>query len=105
MKKLFAAISRAPKRTAGLLMVAAAVIVTPLALWAWGPERPTYTYEKPAPHVTFNSITNNPSVGDERNFVRIRELANGTKFRDDVQLQAGKTYEVMVYYHNTAASN
>jgi uncharacterized repeat protein (TIGR01451 family) len=37
--------------------------------------------------------------------VRIRELANGTKFRDDVQLQAGKTYEVMVYYHNNAASN
>jgi uncharacterized repeat protein (TIGR01451 family)/LPXTG-motif cell wall-anchored protein len=105
MKKLFAAIKRAPKRTAGLLLVAAAVIVTPLALQAWGPDRPTFTYEKPASYVTFNSITNNPSVGDERNFVRIREAVTGSNFGNEVQLQAGKTYEVMVYYHNNAASN
>lgn len=104
MKKLFAALRRTPRRTAGLLMVAAAVIV-PAALWAWGPERPTYTYANPAPHVTFNSITDNPNVGDERNFVRVREVANGTMFRDDVNLQAGKTYEVMVFYHNNAAAN
>ncbi|GEM_PF-147691 len=105
MKKLFAAIRRAPKRTAGLLLVAAAVVIAPLALQAWGPDRPTYTYQKPAPHVTFNSMTNNPSVGDERNFVRIREAVTGATFGNDVQLQAGKTYEVMVYYHNNAAAN
>ncbi len=101
MKKLFAAMRRAPKRTAGLLMIAAAVIV-PAVLWAWGPERPTYTVQNAAPHVTFNSITNNQRVGDERNFVRIREVATGTMFRDDVQLEAGKKYEVMVFYHNNA---
>ena len=32
---------------------------------AWGPERPTYTNEKPADHAVFNSITNNAAVGDE----------------------------------------
>ena len=105
MKKLFAALASAPKRTAGLLTMLAAAVIVPSVLWAWGPERPTYTYAKPAPHVTFNSIVDNPSVGDERNFVRIREVANGTNFRDDVSLQAGKTYEVMVFYHNNAASN
>ena len=103
MKKLFAALNRAPKRSAGLLMLAAAVIV-PAVLWAWGPERPLYTIENAAPRVTFNSITNNQRVGNETNFVRIREATSGTLFRDDVQLQAGKTYEVMVFYHNNAKS-
>lgn len=103
MKKLFAALTGAPKRSAGLLMLAAAVIV-PAVLWAWGPERPLYTVENAAPHVTFNSITNNQRIGNETNFVRIREAVSGTNFRDDVQLQAGKTYEVMVFYHNNAKS-
>ena len=101
MKKLFAAFTNAPKRTAGLLMLAAAVIV-PTVLWAWGPDRPLYTIENAAPHVTFNSITNHQDIRDETNFVRIREAVSGTNFRDDVQLQAGKTYEVMVFYHNNA---
>lgn len=101
MKKLFAALASAPKRSAGLLMLAAAVIV-PAVLWAWGPDRPLYTIENAAPHVTFNSITNHQDIKDETNFVRIREAVSGTDFRDDVQLQAGKTYEVMVFYHNNA---
>lgn len=104
MKKLFAAIARAPKRTAGLAMLAAVVIV-PAVLWAWGPDRPLYTVEKAAPHVTFNSITNNQRIGNETNFVRIREAVSGTTFTDNVQLQAGKTYEVMVFYHNNARSD
>lgn len=103
MKKLFAALTNAPKRTAGLAMLAAAVIV-PAVLWAWGPERPLYTVENAAPHVTFNSITNNQRVGNETNFVRIREAISGATFTDDVKLQAGKTYEVMVFYHNNAKS-
>ena len=37
---------------------------------AWGPERTTFTMEKPATYPTFNSITNNPTIGDERDFVR-----------------------------------
>lgn len=104
MKQLFDLVRQAPKRSAALLMVFAAVLV-PAALFAWGPDRPTYTYASPAPHVTFNSITDNPKVGDERNFVRIREATAGTTFGDDVALKAGKTYEVMVFYHNNAASN
>lgn len=101
MKKLFAALTNAPKRTAGLAMLAAAVIV-PAVIWAWGPGRPLYTIENAAPHVTFNSITNHQDLGDETNFVRIREAVSGTNFRDDVKLQPGKTYEVMVFYHNNA---
>lgn len=106
MKKLLAAMRRAPRRTAGILMVAAAVIV-PAALWAWGPsDRPTYTYEEPAPHVTFNSITDHPYIGDERNFVRIRDVdAEGNFSGGDMELSVGNTYEVMVFYHNNARSS
>lgn len=68
----------------------------------WGPDRKTFTWEDPAPYATFNSITNNPQLGDERNFVRIREVADGTKFGDEVTLEMGKTYEVYIYYHNNA---
>ena len=105
MKKLFAAIRRAPKRAAALAVVAAAVLV-PAALFAWGPDRPTFTMANPAPYVTFNSITDNPTHGDERNFVQIKEAsaANST-YGENVTLTPGKEYEVYVYYHNNASSN
>lgn len=76
---------------------ASALVDTP-----WGPSRKTFTWEDPAPYATFNSITNNPQLGDERNFVRIREVADGNKFGDSVTLEMGKTYEVYIYYHNNA---
>jgi uncharacterized repeat protein (TIGR01451 family)/LPXTG-motif cell wall-anchored protein len=105
MKKLIAAIRRAPKRFAALAIVAAAVLV-PAALFAWGPDRPTFTVEQPAPYVTFNSITNNKQHGDERNFVQIKEAtASNSTYAEEVALQAGKEYEVFVFYHNNAASN
>ena len=68
----------------------------------WGPDRTTFTWEDPAPYATFNSITNNPQLGDERNFVRIREVKDGEKFGDEVTVEPGKTYEVYIYYHNNA---
>ena len=105
MNKLIAAFKRAPKRAASLAIVAGAVLV-PAALFAWGPDRPTFTFAHPAPYVTFNSITDNPSRGDERNFVQIKEAtaANST-YGENVNLQAGKDYTVFVSYHNNAASN
>ena len=34
---------------------------------AWGPERATFTMDNPATYPTFNSITDNPHISDERN--------------------------------------
>ena len=68
----------------------------------WGPERATFTWENPAPYATFNSITNNPQIGDERDFVRVREINDHDTYGDQVTLEAGKTYEVYIYYHNNA---
>lgn len=72
---------------------------------AWGPERTTYTNDSPADYATFNSITNNAAVGDERNFVRVREAGTDQTFQDEIEVVPGKEYEVYIYYHNNAATN
>lgn len=81
----------------------AAFLFMPTSVMAWGPERPTYTNEAPADHATFNSITNNAAVGDERDFVRIEEKNSGRPYSSEIMLEAGKQYEVYIYYHNDAS--
>ncbi|MDO4872290.1 MAG: DUF11 domain-containing protein [bacterium] len=90
----------------GLLVALSVAIVSAFAsslVNAYGPERTTFTAEKPASYVTFNSITNNPHIGDERNFVRIREAGVGN-YVDKIDIQPGKEYEVWTYVHNNASS-
>lgn len=72
---------------------------------AWGPERETFTWDKPASYRTFNSMTNNPGLGDERNFVRVREAGSNAKYVDNITVEPGKEYEIYIYYHNNAAAN
>jgi uncharacterized repeat protein (TIGR01451 family)/LPXTG-motif cell wall-anchored protein len=105
MNKFTSLVRRAPKRFSAVVAIFAAAIIVPIAVHAYGPERATFTYEHPAPYVTFNSITNNPNVGDERNFVRVKEDSTTTTYGKDLTLQPGKTYQVQVYYHNNAASD
>ena len=88
---------------AGMSALALAVMLPVANGFAWGPDRSTYTMNKPADHVTFNSITDNPAIGDERNFVHVAE--KGGKFSDEVKIVPGKVYEVYIGYHNNAASN
>lgn len=72
---------------------------------AWGPERTTFTMEKPATYPTFNSITNNPTIGDERDFVRVGEInADVTDLKDEIQVVPGRQYLVYIYFHNNASS-
>ena len=87
----------------GSVLVAA---VAPALVWAWGPARPSFTIEKPADYITFNSITNNPVIGgDEKDFVRIREVGSNAKWTNNMKVQNGKEYYVRMYVHNNAASN
>ena len=107
MSKLTSLIRRAPKRfSASVLMVAAAVIVPAIVL-AWGPDRPTFTVENPATYNTFNSITNNPHYGDERNFVRIKDAADTGpgNWKDEINVDSNKEYLVQMYVHNNAGAN
>ena len=82
-------------------------VVMPLVMgvsaFAWGPDRTTYTNADPAEHAVFNSITDNAAVGDERDFVRIEEKNSGRPYSSEINLEAGKQYEVYIYYHNDAS--
>ncbi len=72
---------------------------------AWGPERSTFTMQSPATYPTFNSITDNPTIGDERDFVRIGEInADVTDLKNEVEVIPGRQYLVYVYFHNNASS-
>ena len=90
---------------AGLSAMALAVLVPAASTYAWGPDRPTYKMKTPADHPTFNSITDNNIIGDERDFVRVTEVGGNGKYMNELKVTPGKTYEVYIYYHNNAASN
>lgn len=78
---------------------------------AWGPERQTFTMANPADYPTFNSITDNPTIQDERDFVRIGELhsANDTNpspttLSNTAEIIPGHQYLVYIYVHNNASA-
>ena len=77
-----------------------------ISAYAWGPERDTFTIEEPPDYITFNSFTNNPNHGDERNFVSAKEINEGSDaWRDVIDVTIGDTYSVNIYVHNNAAGN
>ena len=99
-------ITKILKRTAPVF--AFAILFASIAsgsVFAWGPERTTFTMNKPATYPTFNSITDNNEVGDERNFVRIIENGTNGSYKDSVKVVPGKEYKVAVFFHNNAAAN
>ncbi len=106
MNKLSTVLHKAPKRLSAAIAIIAAAIIVPASLFAWGPSRQTFTTAAPANYVTFNSITDNPTQGDERNFVQVRDAAaSNTTYADSISLAAGKEYVVFVYFHNNASSS
>lgn len=104
MKAFFNALKRSPKRLA-IMAVLVGTIVVPASLLAWGPDRSTFTVANPAEYITFNSITDNPNIGDERNFVGIRETGTTNGWSDDMNVESGKSYTVRMYVHNNAAAD
>ncbi len=88
-----------------LMIILTVVLVLSSIVYAWGPERETFTMEEPASYPTFNSIMNNPTIGDERDFVRIGEIdADVTQMGNEVEIVPGKQYLVYIYFHNNASS-
>jgi uncharacterized repeat protein (TIGR01451 family) len=105
MKKIMTLLRYVPKKLVPVLALVAAVAV-PVAIMAWGPDRATFTIAHPADHVTFNSITDNPNVGDERNFLHIKPTGtDNSAYSSTATLEPGKEYDVYVYYHNNAATS
>ena len=104
MKRLFSRLSKK-----GLLIAALVVGVFGItaAASAWGPDRPTYTINNPADHVTFNSIVDNPDYGDERTFFDAKDATNtgAGGFVDKVNVTSGEEVLLRVYVHNNAATS
>lgn len=111
---------------AGIAVAAVAAVATSaMVISAFGPDnRKTYTMENPADKITFNSITNNPTlIGstnvadcnganknacDERYFVSASEYtgdASKNSWGDTTTVENGKEYVVRMYVHNDAGSN
>lgn len=73
----------------------------------WGPQdRTTFTIEQPSGYNSFNSITNNPNHGDERNFVSVKFLGqDASSWKKALNVNAGDRLTIRVYIHNNAAGN
>jgi uncharacterized repeat protein (TIGR01451 family) len=106
MKNLLTKLRYVPKRF-GLVAAIMVAGATAAMTFAWGPSRTTFTVENPAPYVTFNSITNNPVDGDERNFSRAKDITAtaSSAWTDSVAVTPGKEYVVRMVVHNNAADN
>ena len=97
----------APHRVYALILVGLAVLIPSIAIFAYGPDRATFTAENPATYVTFNSITNSPRYGDERNFALVKDAANASAggFSDEVNVEDGKEYTIRTLVHNNARAD
>ena len=75
----------------------------------WGPSRGMYTMSSPSPIPLFNSIKDNPVVGDERDFVRIRHAGSSNEMWDNwynaVRVKPGDVLSVQIYFENSCADN
>lgn len=102
VNKLRKTLSFVPKKALVAFGIATAVAV-PLAVGAWGPDRPTFTDQDAADYVTFNSIVSSEGYGDERDFVNIKEkTASVQNWSNELKVEPGKTYTVRMFVHNNA---
>lgn len=71
----------------------------------WGPDRATFTVENPAPYPSFNSITDNSEIGDERCFVALKkaDALPQMLWQSHVWAQPGDEYVVRIYVHNSGS--
>ncbi len=97
----------APHRLYAVTLIAVGVIGIGLATFAYGPGRTTFTAANPADYVTFNSITDAPGFGDERNFTWARPVdAPASSWQtDELNVEEGQEYYIRVRVHNNAAAN
>lgn len=91
-----------------MLVVATLVFVLTgkSVLAGWTPDRTTFTWQNPASYITFNSITDNPVVGDERAFYTVRDAAASTStYADSISVSNNQELVLRIYFHNNAGAN
>lgn len=69
-------------------------------LYAWGPDRPTYTDTSFPPALVINATRDNANIGDERNFVAVREVRGSEgqgPWSDHLEVRPDGEYLVRAY--------
>ncbi len=93
--------------TLGVLVALTALVAVPqLTKAGYGPGRETKVYTDGVAgfdHVTFNSFTGVPGIGDERTFFNGKYTDAGTVYSDPMpEVKDGDVLTLMVYVHNGA---
>ena len=96
------------KSSLGIVLVFGIVLL----LCGWGPVRKEYTLDEInngtlGSQITFNSISDNPHIGHEFNFVGAREnsgknLGLENLWSDEINVEEGKSYFIRMYVHNNS---
>jgi hypothetical protein len=80
------------------------LVLFPATVFAQDTSRQTFTWNKPANFITFNSIIDNPSIGDERNFVEVRDIGD-SNLTDQMAVRDGQEIVLQIYFDNDAGAN
>lgn len=74
--------------------------------FGWGPDRPTVAGQQFTDTASMNSDRANPSYGDERQFVTVKDAANTNAggWKNEIFVEDGKSYLVEFFVHNSADS-
>ena len=65
----------------------------------------THFHELQECFITFNSTYDNPDIGDERNFIGIRERGTRNLWSSNFEVFPGKEYVIRLYIHNNASAD
>ena len=107
MKKFLSRLSgKAKLVVVGAVLAVTGAVVVPMAAKAgFGPDRPTKVYQQGVAgfdHVTFNSFTNVPGIGDERQFFN-GKYPGAAAYSDPMpEVKDGDVLTLEVYVHNGA---
>jgi hypothetical protein len=88
----------------GIVTLALLIVPAASAAASFGPPRPTLTWNQTAKDVTFNSVINNPVVGDERAFATVRNFKDNN-YTDQLKVSDNADVVLRIYYHNDAAAD
>jgi hypothetical protein len=70
----------------------------------WGPARPIFTDAATPQYALFNSVRDNPNLGDERSFYSIKDARDvDGLWKKQVVVEKGHTYLIRIHVRNDAA--
>ncbi|MDR2487507.1 MAG: hypothetical protein LBD12_06020 [Clostridiales Family XIII bacterium] len=91
------------KRRTATAAAVLCLIAAVLALSGWGPDREIYSVKDPPDEVVFNSLSDSPQRGDERDFVLARPVDGPEDaWTNELEVTKGGDYYVQVYFCNDA---